>query len=57
MADNNGNNGTGLFGWLLAGVVVLAAGMFILGGGQFGGKKQVMGDADLPPVTAGGPTK
>ena len=56
MADNN-DKGTGLFGLLLAGVVVLSAGVFILTGGQLGGKKQVMGDADLPPVTTGGPTK
>ena len=57
MADNNGNEGTGLFGLLLAGVVVLSAGFFILSGGQLGGKKQVVSDADLPPVTTGGPTK
>jgi len=57
MADNNDTKGTNLFGLLLAGVVVLAAGFFILSGGQLGGKKQVMGDADLPPVTSGGPTK
>ena len=56
MADNN-EKGTGLFGLLLAGVVVLAAGFFILSGGQLGGKKQVVGDSDLPPVTTGGPTK
>jgi hypothetical protein len=54
MADNNGTN---LFGLLLAGVVVLAAGLFILSGGELGGKKEVLGDADLPPVTSGGPTK
>ena len=57
MTDNNGNKGTGLFGMLLAGVVVLAAGVFIISGGQLGGKKPVTGDADLPPVTTGGPTK
>jgi hypothetical protein len=57
MADNNGNKGTGLFGMLLAGVVVLAAGVFILSGGQLGGKKQVASDADMPPVTTGAPTK
>jgi len=56
MADNN-DKGTGLFGMLLAAVVVLAAGFFILSGGQLGGKKQVVGDSDLPPVTTGGPTK
>lgn len=57
MADNNGNKQTGLFGMLLAGVVVLAAGFFILSGGHLGGKKQVMGDADMPPVTTGAPAK
>jgi hypothetical protein len=57
MADNKDTKGTNLFGLLLAGVVVLAAGFFILSGGQLGGKRQVMGDADLPPVTSGGPTK
>lgn len=57
MADNNENKGTGLFGLLLAGIVVLSAGFFILTGGQLGGKKQVISDADLPPVTTGGPTK
>ena len=56
MADNN-DRGTGLFGLLLAAAVVLAAGMFILTGGQFGGKKQVVSDSDLPPVTTGAPTK
>jgi hypothetical protein len=57
MADNNDRKGTNLFGLLLAGVVVLAAGLFILSGGQLGGKKQVIGDTDMPPVTTGGPTK
>jgi hypothetical protein len=54
MADNNGTN---LFGLLLAGVVVVAAGLFILSGGELGGKKEVLSDADMPPVTSGGPTK
>ena len=54
MADNNGTN---LFGLLLAGVVIVAAGLFILSGGELGGKKEVLGDADMPPVTSGGPTK
>ena len=46
-----------LFGLLLAAVVVLAAGFFILSGGQLGGKKHVVSDSDMPPVTSGGPTK
>jgi hypothetical protein len=57
MADNNDTKGTNLFGLLLAGVVVLAAGFFILSGGQLGGKRQIMSDSDMPPVTTGGPTK
>ena len=55
MADNNGKNGA--FGFVLGGVVVLAAALFILTGGGLGGKKEIRGDADMPPVTAGGPTK
>jgi len=56
MADNN-DQGTGILGFLLAAVVLLAAGIFILTGGQLGGKKQVVSDSDLPPVTTGAPTK
>jgi hypothetical protein len=56
MADNN-DQGIGTFGLLLAAIVVLAAGFFILTGGQLGGKKQVVSDSDLPPVTSGAPTK
>jgi len=56
MADND-NNGTGMFGFLLIGAVILAAGLFIASGGQLGGKKQVLSDSDLPPVTSGSPTK
>jgi len=56
MPDNN-DQGAGMFGFLLAAVVLFAAGIFILSGGQLGGKKQVMGDADMPPVTTGGPPK
>jgi len=56
MADNK-DQGTGMLGFLLAAVVLLAAGIFILTGGQLGGKKQVVSDSDLPPVTTGAPTK
>jgi hypothetical protein len=56
MADND-NNGTGMFGLLLIGAVILAAGLFIVSGGQLGGKKQVLSDSDLPPVTTGAPTR
>jgi hypothetical protein len=54
MADNRTN---GRFGLVLGGVVVLAAAVFILTGGELGGKKEVKSDADLPPVTTGAPTK
>jgi hypothetical protein len=51
------NNGTGVFGVLLGGAVILAAALFIFSGGELGGKKDVLGDADLPPVASGGSTK
>ena len=41
-----------LFGIILGGIVVMAAAVFILGGGEWGGKKTVEGDRDLPPVTS-----
>jgi len=49
MADNHGKNG--MFGLVLGGVVVAAAAIFILTGGELGGEKKIKGDADLPPVT------
>jgi hypothetical protein len=49
MADNHGKNG--MFGLVLGGVVVVAAAIFILTGGELGGKKGITSDADLPPVT------
>ena len=55
MADNGGKNG--MFGLVLGGVVVAAAAVFILTGGELGGKKVVKGDADLPPVASTQPTK
>lgn len=44
------NNNTGTFGILIGGVVALLAVLFILTGGELGGKKTVDGDQDLPPV-------
>jgi hypothetical protein len=41
-----------LFGLILGGIVVMAAAIFILGGGEWGGKKTIEGDRDLPPVTS-----
>jgi len=44
------DNGT--FGLIVGGLVALAAVFFIFGGGDFGGKKTVDGDQDLPPIAA-----
>ena len=40
----------GLFGLVVGGIVAVAAILFILSGGEFGGKKTIDGDDDLPPV-------
>ncbi|MFZ1003219.1 MAG: hypothetical protein WAN68_14605 [Pseudolabrys sp.] len=42
------SNGT--FGIIIGGVVAVIAAIFILTGGELGGKKTVEGDQDLPPV-------
>jgi hypothetical protein len=44
------DNGT--FGIIVGGIFALAAVFFIFGGGDFGGKKTVGGDQDLPPIAA-----
>lgn len=44
------NNSNGTFGLIVGGIVALAAVLFILSGGELGGKKTVEGDQDLPPV-------
>ena len=41
----------GMFGLVVGGIVALAVVVFILSGGEFGGKKTIEGDDDLPPVT------
>ena len=38
------------FGIIIGGIVALAAVVFILSGGELGGKKTVEGDQDLPPI-------
>ena len=43
--DNNGS-----FGIVLGGVVAVVAAIFILSGGELGGKKKVEGDKDMPPI-------
>ena len=45
---NNDNNG--IFGIIVGSVVAAIAAMFILSGGELGGKKTVEGDQDLPPI-------
>ena len=50
MTDNNQSpNGTT---GLLLGVCAVAAALFLLTGGEFGGNKKVRGDQDLPPVAS-----
>ncbi len=45
------NNSNGTFGILIGGVVAVIAAIFILTGGELGGKKTVEGDQDLPPIS------
>lgn len=45
---------SGLFGLIVGGIVVLAIVLFIFGGGDFGGKKTIESDQDLPPVETTG---
>lgn len=52
MPDNNPNGANGTLGLILGGVLLAAAALFILTGGELGGKKTVVGDADLPPVAS-----
>jgi hypothetical protein len=57
MPDNNTNGANRTLGVILGGVLVAAAALFILTGGELGGKKTVQGDADLPPVASNSPAK
>jgi hypothetical protein len=43
---------SGPLGALLGGIVALAAVAFLLSGGEWGGKKKIESDDDLPPVVA-----
>ena len=45
------SDGSGTFGIIVGGVVAAIAVIFILTGGELGGKKTVEGDQDLPPIT------
>jgi len=42
------DNGT--FGIILGGIVAVVVALFILSGGELGGKKTVEGDQDMPPI-------
>ena len=42
----------GYIGALLGGLVAIAAVAFLLSGGEWGGKKKIEGDEDLPPVVS-----
>jgi hypothetical protein len=46
------DNDTRFFGLIVGGVVVLGAALFILTGGDLGGKTTVASDRDLPPVAS-----
>jgi hypothetical protein len=46
------NSNTGMFGIVVGGIVAIVAAIFILSGGELGGKKSVAGDQDLPPVAS-----
>lgn len=46
------NQDNGFFGLIVGGIVALAAIIFIMSGGNLGGKKTVEGDQDLPPVAS-----
>jgi hypothetical protein len=46
------NKDNGFFGLIVGGIVALLAAVFILSGGELGGKKTVAGDQDLPPVAS-----
>ena len=50
--DNVMDKNNGLFGLVVGGIVAVAAAIFIISGGELGGKKTVEGDKDLPPVAS-----
>lgn len=45
---------SGKFGLVVGCIVALVAFAFIFSGGEFGGKKTIDGDQDLPPVESTG---
>ena len=51
MADNPEPKGS--LGIMLGAIVAMAAMLFLIGGGEYFGKKTVESDKDLPPVAQG----
>ena len=47
------DNKKGGIGLMLGALVAVAAFVFIVTGGSYGGKKTIDGDEDLPPVATG----
>ena len=45
------NHGSGTLGLIIGGIVAAAAALFLLSGGELGGKKTIDGDQDLPPIS------
>ncbi len=48
-------NDNGAFGLIIGGIIALGVVLFILSGGELGGKKTVQGDQDLPPIASPNP--
>ncbi len=48
--DDVMNKDNGFFGLIGGGIVAVTAAIFVFSGGEFGGKKTVDGDQDLPPI-------
>jgi hypothetical protein len=46
------NRETRALGWIVGGIVALGAAIFILSGGDLGGKTTVASDRDLPPIAS-----
>ncbi len=52
MADSENRAKNGTIGLVLGGAFALAAVVFLLVGGEFGGEKKIHGDQDLPPIAS-----
>ena len=48
------NQDNGTFRIIVGGIFLLVAAFFILSGGDYGGKKTVTSDKDLPPIATAG---